>query len=257
MKMPKRSVLLNLCALLSLLVLASAPRAARGARHAATDCPSDGCRYFLPIVFRSPTPMLIAPSNGELTVSLAPKLSWIPVITGTYQVQVSVDPTFDPAVARLEIDDNGIVVSNLQPQEYTPIANVNSATTFYWRVGAPRPEGYVYSQVRQFTTPARNTKLLPLPVQLLSPPNNTMLTSSSVTLSWQAMSDVIGYRVRMAEANDPNDRAFGPGTATLPSTQTSHLATGLKSGVTYTWKVKALNQYGWGSYVLIYSLTAP
>jgi hypothetical protein len=252
MKMPKGSVLLNLCALLGLLAVASAPHAARSAPLAAADCPSEGCRQFLPIIFRSPTPILIAPSEGELTVSLAPKFSWTPAITGTYQIQVSVDSTFNPDVARLEIDDI-IDVTTLQTQEYTPIANINSATIFYWRVGAPVNGGYAYSAARRLTTPVKNSKLLPLPVQLLSPPNNTKLSSSSVTLSWQASANVIEYRVRMA---DPTDKILNSGTANLPSTQTSFLATGLKPGVTYNWKVKALNQYGWGPYVQIFYLTA-
>jgi hypothetical protein len=253
MKMPKRTLLLNLCALVSLLAVASAPHVARSAPHTVTDCPSEGCLQFLPIISRSPTPILVAPSDGELMVSLAPKLSWTPAITGTYEVQASIDSTFNPAVARLEIDDT-MIVTDLQTQQYTPIANLDSATTFYWRVGISTSAGYAYSQVHRFITPVRNTKLLPLPVQLLSPPNNTMLTSLSVTLSWKALSGAIGYRLRMA---DPTDKILNSGSANLPGTQTSFLATGLKSGVTYTWKVKALNQYGWGPYVQIFSLTAP
>jgi hypothetical protein len=253
MKVATRSILISLCVLLCLISIAASPRGAGAAPSGQADCPGGACQLYLPLVVRTIAPDLIAPAPGEQTISLAPTFSWTPLITGTYQIQVSVDPTFNPAVAEPAIDDT-VKVKTFDPVVFIPTGNLDDLTTFYWRVGAPQGTGYVYSVVRSFTTPIKNSQLLPPAVQLLAPANNSTLPSNSVTLSWAGAPGAIQYRLR---TYDQNNVFYSPASEDLPGSTTSFSVSDLTSGVTYNWKVKALNQYGWGSYSQIFYFTVP
>jgi len=249
MQIGKRSILAACCVFVSLLGLAAAP-VARSAPQADQTCASGGCRVGLPLVMRTAAPDLVAPENGILTVSLAPTLSWTPLITGTYLLQVSADPTFDltPAIS------DTVKITALQQFNYIPTSNFNSSTTFYWRIGAPQSQGYAFSQIRSFTTPVKNSSLLPRPVQLVSPADHATLPSTEVTLIWQPVPGAIEYRVRTYDANNV---FFAAGSDDPPGSTNTLSASGLTPGMTYNWKVKALNQYGWGSYSATHYFTAP
>jgi hypothetical protein len=252
MQIAKRSILAACCVFASLIGLAAAP-VARSAPQADQTCAPGGCRVGLPIVMRTAAPDLAAPENGVVTVSLAPTLSWTPLITGTYLLQVSTNPAFDPGVATLDISDT-VKITSFQQFYYTPTSNLSSVTTFYWRVGAPQSQGYAFSQIRSFTTPVKNNNLLPKPVQLIAPADHATLPSTDVTLIWQPVPGAIEYRVRTYDANNV---LFNPATDDLPGSTNTLSASGLTPGMTYNWKVRALNQYGWGPYSAIHYFTVP
>jgi hypothetical protein len=248
----KRSILVACCVFASLVSFAAAPPA-RSAPQADQTCAPGPCRVGLPLIVRTAAPDLVAPANGALTISLAPTLSWTPLITGTYLLQVSSDPTFDPAIVTPAISDT-IKITSFQQFNYLPTGNLDVVTTFYWRVGAPQSQGYAFSQTRSFITPVKNSSLLPKAVQLVSPADHATLPSTDVTLIWQASPGVIEYRVRTYDANNV---FYAAGSDDLPGSTNTLSISGLTNGMTYNWKVKALNQYGWGPYSAIHFFTAP
>jgi hypothetical protein len=181
--------------------------------------------------------------------SLAPLLSWTPQITGTYKLQVATSPAFPPAPTT-EVSATS-KLRHLQPQVHVMSSNLKfGATTYYWRVGVVYQGSYLFSPIRSFTTPAKSTTPLPPAPVLLAPADHAILPAPNVVLSWQSMPGALYYRVRI----------YSPGptlldSAIVPATTTSYQISGLTAGVSYTWKVKTLDQHAWGDYGAIRTFT--
>jgi hypothetical protein len=244
--MKKASRQLILLSLISLLALV-APHTSSNAT-AATGCNGGACKLYLPFMAAAlPIPKLVAPSNNAQLDSIAPILSWTPLITGTYQMQASIDPSFATNAISLTT-----LISDLQTVQYVVSGNLSPLTTFAWRVGVLFQGSYRFSPVWQFTTSAKDSTLLPPKPQLLAPANGSHLPASEATLSWQAIPDSLYYRVRIY---NPDGSLLT--TPIIAASATSYHIAGLAAGATYTWKVKALNQHGWGTYPTAWSFTTP
>jgi len=237
-----------LCTLILLALMTIPPAASSGL--AATKCGSGGCRTYFPFTAKAPpTPLPVAPVNATQTGSLAPMLSWTQLISGTYLIQVSTDPSFATTVV-----NTAIRVEDPLPSQVTHVLgnNLGEATLFYWRVGLRLSGGYLFSPTWSFATPTMNSRLLPLPPHLLAPPNHTTLVAQQTTLSWAAVPSALYYRIRV-ENLDGTIFALefrDASATTLP-------ITGLAAATTYTWRVKVLNQYGWGNYQTQWDFRTP
>jgi hypothetical protein len=240
MRVPK----VSLVVLISLLSFASALAAPRGTPAAETTCPTGLCKIYLSLMTLSTIPQQIAPADGFASPSLAPRLSWSPVTEGKHQIQVSTDPQF-LLDSTIELSTTKTIRQPLPAQVDTSLtSNLKGSTLFYWRVGVPSGQGYLYSPVRAFTTPAKSSGTLPVPTSIFAPKNNARIRSSSVVLQWKATPGTLSYRVRMY---DQNEKSVAEGTAELGGTITSLLVEGLPPG-NYHWRVKSLNSFGWGEY---------
>ena len=239
-----RVPIVGLVVLASLLSFASVLAAPRGAPSAQTTCPSGICKTYLSMMTVSTTPQLNAPSDGLASPALALTLSWSPIAEGRHQIQVSSDPQFIEGPT-MPVDTTKTVRQPIPAQIDTLItSNLKAATRFYWRIGAPSAQGYIYSPVRTFTTPAKNNAALPIATNILAPKNNTSIKGSTVKLQWQSIVGATAYRIRMYDANE---KSVSDGTDELGGTENALVVEDLPLG-TYHWKVKCLNAFGWGEY---------
>lgn len=234
------------------LVCAAVSSAAPGAGMAQTKGSTAQHQLYLPMALQHIVPTLIAPSDRQQTVSLAPILSWEIPITGTIQIQVSPDSAFPP-VNTLPLSETKELQ---QPgaQQTLLGTNLAPATTFYWRAGIRTPAGYEYAPTRSFTTPPKALGPVPAAVPLVAPGDQAILPGTSATLQWQDVPTALYYRVRVYDANGA---LFEAGSREVQGPTNSLNVTGLLPGMSYTWKVKALNMYGWGEYGTIYHFTTP
>jgi hypothetical protein len=236
MRLPK----LGLVVLLSLLSLTSAIGAPRGAPAPAADCAISSCSTFLPLASFNIEPQLISPIDGQQITTLAPVLAWSPRTLGVYQIQLSADAEFSPPT--LDINSTKTVKAPAPERIDTLLtANLAPNTTYYWRLGVPTSNGYIYPVTQSFVTPPAETLSLPPPVTLLTPRNNTRLKARSVTLTWQAVPGAVYYRARVYYPN--GDRFFSD-----EVTGTTVDVTDLPPKTTFHWRVRVLNASGRGDY---------
>jgi fibronectin type III domain protein len=91
-----------------------------------------------------------------------------------------------------------------------------------------------------------------VPPALAAPADGATLPAREVTLSWQAVSGALYYRVRIFA---PDSSIFD--SAIVPASTLSYPVIGLAPSTAYTWRVRTLDQYGWGPYSAPRSFTAP
>jgi len=238
--------------LLILAVCAAALSLAPGAGATETKLLAANNLVYLPLAEKHVVPSLVAPADGEHVASLAPILSWYTPITGTFQIQVSPDPTFPP-INTLPLSETKALQHPLA-QETLITSNLASKMVYYWRVGIRTAAGYDYAQARSFTTPVKNAALLPAVVPLVAPADQAVLSNNSVLLQWQNVPSALYYRVRVYDASGT---LFSAGSREVQDPSDSLEVSGLRPGTSYTWKVKALNLYGWGQYGAIYHFSVP
>jgi hypothetical protein len=98
-------------------------------------------------LFTSPpgAPTLLSPDNGATNQACRPSFTWSPVSQATnYTIEISSDPGFSSIV------QSG---SGLINPTFTPSADLNQNTTYYWRVRATNPCGSgPNSPIFSFTT---------------------------------------------------------------------------------------------------------
>jgi hypothetical protein len=125
--------------------------------------------------------------------------------------------------------------------------NLEPSTVYYWRVGAVYNDDYAnadWSEEWTFTTGAAGGTILPAPV-LLSPANNSTITTSYITFIWQPVAGAIEYSVTLHALD--KDRWLGFG-----NTPNSQLEIKISDfvgsyGYNYEWTVEARNDYAWSS----------
>ena len=99
-------------------------------------------------------PVLVAPAINAMVTTYTPTLAWEPAIYADhYQVQVATDSLFGTP----EINEPDII-----PSEFTPLSDLASNTTYFWRVSTYNFYGIAsaWSTVRNFRT------ALPAPISL-------------------------------------------------------------------------------------------
>jgi hypothetical protein len=128
-----------------------------------------------------------------------------------------------------------LITSDLKPQQ-----------TYYWRIEKTGKESSLFAASEYFITPAKNARLLPPGVQMISPAYNSSVPAGDALLAWQPIAGALYYRIRVY---DPNNAIVGGAPSEADGATTSIGVPNLTPGLTYHWKVKALNGYGWGPYL--------
>ncbi|NTW48574.1 MAG: hypothetical protein HGB19_02340, partial [Chlorobiales bacterium] len=185
-------------------------------------------------------PSLTSPADGATGVSSTPTLSWGSVTWAAgYELQVSTVSNFATTVVNQ---------TSLTATSYAVTPALNAGTQYYWRVLAKNAAGSsAYSTVRNFTT------LAPPPVpSLTSPANGATGVSSTLTLSWGAVTGATGYELQVSAVSN---------FATTVVNQTGLTATSyavtpaLNAGTQYYWRVLAKNAAGSSAYSTVRNFT--
>jgi photosystem II stability/assembly factor-like uncharacterized protein len=175
-------------------------------------------------------PSLSGVSNNATCVSLTAQLSWAVVFPPvcTYRVQVSLSNTFNTTV----VDTSYILYLN-----YTiPSSKLNFNTTYYWRVVATNQVGIgPWSSTRSFTT----TRPTPVAPALVSPANNSNISSLTPLLDWDSVSSSSSFRIRVSV--DSTFATTAIDTSNLNVSKYQVPAGKLQSGNRYYWRVNASN----------------
>ncbi|MCS7208213.1 MAG: fibronectin type III domain-containing protein [Fimbriimonadales bacterium] len=114
-----------------------------------------------------------------------------------------------------------------------------------WHVPWSRVNGYSSRRFNQACP-------LPAAPTLFSPGNNTVVTTTSPTLRWNAASHANSYQVEVARDLNFTNRVFSTTT-----TGTSVTVSGLARNTTYYWRVRGVNGEGAGPWSSVWQFTTP
>lgn len=175
-------------------------------------------------------PILSTPPDSATELPLMPTFTWIPGGgEDTYQLQVALTSAFTSPL----IDATGITDTT-----YTPSAPLGGATLHYWRMRAVNARGNSsWTGVRSFTT------LLPPPDATVALPADS-ITSTGFRARWMAVPAALTYGIDVGP--DSLFASFVPGYENATMTDTSCAVTGLVSGTTYYYRVRATHAGGTG-----------
>lgn len=195
--------------------------------------------HFKMIPFAPSPPSLLSPNDGALDQPTVQTLRWQPVPRAeTYRLQVTTDSSFTTVI----LDDSTITSTSRQ---VGPLAN---STTYYWHVKSKNTGGTSdWSSVWHFTTIIAR----PTAPTLDSPANGTTGASTSPTLSWNASSGAISYRLQVSTSSSFSITVFDQSGIT----GTSQAVTGLLNNAMYYWRVNATNAGGTSAWSEIWSFT--
>lgn len=186
---------------------------------------------FTTIVGPPSAPTLVAPPNASTGHGTDVTLRWHrQAAAAYYRVQVASDTSFSsPLVDDSTLTDTVRTLSFLQ-----------RATWYYWRVRARNQSGAgAWSEVWSF----RTLPPLPVPVALIAPSNNALISGDSVRFLWRRSEpEVERYWFEVAR-----DSLFLNSfvDSTLVDTMTVRIVLG---GSTFWWRVRAYNAAGWGGF---------
>jgi predicted phage tail protein len=125
--------------------------------------------------------------------------------------------------------------------------DVKDPGTYYWRVSASNQGGSgAFSAASTFQTVAP-----PTPPTLVAPNNQSLDLSTSVLLTWAAVSNASSYRVQVATVQDFSQVLRD--VSNISSTQLQ--LDNLSEGVTYYWRVRASNMAGNSSYSTVWEFS--
>ncbi len=183
---------------------------------------------------------LLSPADGAMVTDLTPEFIWdaaidpdIPskgtVITA-YRVFLSTDIIF-----------SGVSGTDVTGTRWTPETALDEDMVYYWKVEAVDAQGEVRSSTRwSFWTNSRNS--IPEPVHLLSPENGSILSSNTLTLSWNKttdndINDSLNYRLVLGTDIDNMKEIYsGP--------EQEFSVSDLVENGTYYWNVSAKDLSG-------------
>ncbi len=148
-----------------------------------------------------------------------------------YRLQVAGDSLFStPVVDDSTVTDTTRAVTGLQRGAW-----------YYWRVHAANSGGTsTWSDVWAFRTLIQQ----PEPVALIAPANNALIGADTALLVWrQSHPEVIRYWLELA-----TDSLFSNPLVDSMLVDTTWTARHLANGRRYWWRVRALNEAGWGPF---------
>lgn len=182
-------------------------------------------------------PVLVSPANNSINISPTPTLTWNVSSGATqYKVQISTVPIFSV------ISDSATVNSTSYS---VPSGKLSPGYTYYWRVNAYNAYGISpWSSVWMFST-----SVLPPAPTLISPPNGTLGTSQTPTLLWDSIFGISNYYIQISTVPD---FALITDSTTVTENQYIVPAGKLSLNITYFWRVRAQNSFGWGPYSTIW-----
>jgi len=206
-------------------------------------------------------PLLVTPANGTVDLTITPILTWSGVPTATsYRVQVSQDslfsiPSFDTVLSAITV--------------MIPSGKITTNTKYFWRANATNSVGTgAWSTIWNFTT----APLIPNAPVLAQPINGAVNQPTSVTFIWYKSLEQLVTKAN----NKTKVRVFKDGSLTISKywieystdstftnsvtrdttlTDTTKSVTGLNNLATYYWRVRSLNQTGWGNFSAVWKFT--
>lgn len=183
------------------------------------------------------TPLLLAPANNAVNVSLTALLDWENVVNaGIYRLQVATDSVFSNII----LNPVNLTVS----QYNVPFPYFAYMTKYYWRVSAVNGIGVSdWSSAFSFTT--LNAPLLAAPT-LLSPANGSTGIILTPLLSWINLVGANSYGLQISTDINFNNvihsqQNFTNASYTVP-------ASVLNINTLYFWRVNASNNAGTGAW---------
>ena len=168
-------------------------------------------------------PTLISPVNDSVGATHSNiLLAWQAMdnVNG-YHYEVSTSSSFENVVA----SGNTTLTFN--------VVRLQPSTTYYWRVQAYDNNGNSpYSTIWHFTT--ADVQLV-APV-LLAPADNSTITQSNITLSWQDVFGALGYDIQLSI-----DENFAFAVSNYNTAATNFALSGLPENTTFFWRVRSAN----------------
>ncbi|MBI9031812.1 M6 family metalloprotease domain-containing protein [bacterium] len=176
------------------------------------------------------TPLLVSPANNASNVDTDPVISWSEVMGASgYDLEIALDDSF----AEIFFDEN-------YTDNEAGLDNLNSFTTYYWRIKATSGNLVSdYSETYSFTTGDFTTA--PNSVSLLLPANNAVYVSyEDVEFAWQNVFAAQNYVLQVCQNvyfyNDLIEITdIDEATYTIPE---------LNPLTRYYWRVRAYNSFG-------------
>jgi hypothetical protein len=177
-----------------------------------------------------PQPTLVSPANNAIDQPLNLTLEWSPVADAlTYRVQLSTSSSFTSTL----VDDSTITSIT------KAVGPLSPGTIHYWRVNEKNATGTsVWSTIWNFTTGSIGS-LLPGRVTLLSPTNNSTISSDSVKFIWAKASPAVSFY----------ELEFVGDSTTVSVSYDTTITLAIPSSGTqknYSWRVRAKNTSGYG-----------
>ncbi|MDI6735493.1 MAG: carboxypeptidase regulatory-like domain-containing protein [bacterium] len=188
------------------------------------------------VLIRPPQPpTLRSPSNNSTVNTPGPKLDWNTAQGGghkKYRIQVDTNSNFTQPI---------IDVSNITDTDYTPGVSLVNTTTYYWRVRTSNEAGISeWSNVWNF-----KTSILPAKPTLISPSNESTISSLQPSFDWNDAAYATSYRIQVANNSDFSSPVIDKSGLTGSSyNHTSNLSVNTK----YYWRVRASNVVGNGDW---------
>ncbi len=179
---------------------------------------------------------LVLPIGDTLVTVDTAHFVWGAVTGATkYRIQLSTDSTLKAP----------ILTDSLLTTPKKTFVGLRDSVTYYWRVQALNAKGWgPYSPIESF-----RVGLVPNTVVLVSPADGINTGSSDVTFTWQNPnpSNVTAYWFELSTSSKfstlyRSDTLYDP---TIPSEKIS--GTDFLPGVTYYWRVFAVNDNGWSA----------
>jgi hypothetical protein len=192
----------------------------------------------IPVVNKEPNaPTLSSPTNNMLCINNAVAFTWNP----------ATDPDGDAISYTIEVSkDNAFtqIEHSLSSSSTSKNISLEKGKQYYWRVKSvdSKNASSSWSSIFQFQTEGVGlTNHLPFLPSLVAPQIDTTITSSSVSLKWQASdvdtSDVLSYDVYFGTDANPTNK--------IASDQSAQsLSVNLETSKTYYWKVVVKDGHG-------------
>lgn len=188
-------------------------------------------------------PLLTAPVNGAVNVSITPLLDWDSVAFGsTYQVQVDEDSSYSSPV----LDSSLIVATSINIPSSTLLNN----TRYFWRVRCTNPGGTgAWSPSFNF----RTIVALPNAPGLLLPVNGASNISLTPFFDWDSTSPADSYTLQASlDTSFTNPPVFVSG---ITQSFLSLTNPQLQNNLRYYWRVNATNIAGTGPWSAVFNFT--
>ena len=172
-------------------------------------------------------PVLTSPLDGTINTDIDMTLTWTPSNGAvSYHIQVSKDQSF---ASNISFEKDGINNAFSKP----PTLEMN--TKYFWRVAANTFDGQKkWSEIWSFTTKAKQQT----PVQL-DPTDKKVDVPNPVKFTWNKTTGTASYFLLVCE-NDKFDTDSLIIVKQSGLTDTTFLASNLKSNFTYYWKVASV-----------------
>lgn len=184
-----------------------------------------------------PAPTLVTPENDATGVALQPGFEW-KAIEGA-----------DKYIVHVSQGDQMVIKQEVDGTNFTPSKNLSEETSYHWRVRAVQNgTGGDWSGTNSFTTKAESTPVPP--VTLISPTDGAGNQPISVTLEWEAISNIGEYKIQLA-----TDNSFSSVVVSNVAANTYYEVSGLANSQSYYWRVQATGDGDSGNWSSVWSFT--